>query len=95
MKIFGVMTRSDLEKLHGHLHNIGGASAKLKQAWFCVRLAQYLGEANLLMAKYRQEDTTMLEFATVCKPFADCLQLEFTAFAAIIERTKKGEVYNG
>ena len=71
MKIFEVMTRSDLEKLHGHL-----------------------GEANLLMAKYRQEDTTMFEFATVCKPLADCLQLEFTAFAAIIERTKKGEVYN-
>ena len=64
------MTRSDLEKLHGHL-----------------------GEANLLMAKYRQEDTTMLEFAAACKPFADCLQLEFTAFAAIIERTKKGEAH--
>ena len=47
------------------------------------------------MAKYRQEDTTMLELAAVCKPFADCLQLEFTAFTAIIERTKKGEVYNG
>ena len=59
------------------------------------KLHGHLGEANLLMAKYRQEDTTMLEFATVCKPFADCLQLEFTAFAAIIERTKKGEVYNG
>ena len=72
MKIFEVMTRSDLEKLHGHL-----------------------GEANLLMAKYRQEDTTLLEFAAACKPFADCLQLEFTAFSAIIERTKKGEVYNG
>ena len=72
MKIFEVMTRSDLEKLHGHL-----------------------GEANLLMAKYRQEDTTMLEFAAACKPFADCLQLEFTAFAAIIERTKKGERYEG
>ena len=59
------------------------------------KLHGHLGEANLLMTKYRQEDTTMLEFATVCKPFADCLQLEFTAFAAIIERTKKGEVYNG
>ena len=59
------------------------------------KLHGHLAEANLLMANYRQEDTTMLEFAAVCKPFADCLQLEFTAFSAIIERTKKGEVYNG
>ena len=59
------------------------------------KLHGHLAEANLLMAKYRQEDTTMLEFASVCKPFADCLHLEFTAFAAIVERTKKGEVYNG
>ena len=55
----------------------------------------YVGKAERLMANYRQEDTTMLEFAAVCKPFADCLQLELTAFAAIVERTKKGEVYNG
>ena len=55
----------------------------------------HLAEANLLMAKYRQEDTTMLEFASVCKPFADCLQLEMSAFTAIVERTKKGEFYNG
>ena len=61
----------------------------------CVRLAQYLAEANLLMAKYRQEDTTMLQFASVCKPFADSLQLEMSAFTAIVERTQKGEVYNG
>lgn len=59
------------------------------------KLHGHLGEANLLMAKYRQEDTTMLEFASVCKPFADCLQLEMSAFTAIVERTKKGEVYNG
>lgn len=31
----------------------------------------------------------------VCKPFADCLQLELSAFTAIIERTRKGEVYEG
>lgn len=72
MKIFEVMTRSDLEKLH-----------------------DYVGKAERLMANYRQEDTTMLEFASVCKPFADCLQLEMSAFTAIVERTKKGEVYNG
>lgn len=72
MKIFEVMTRSDLEKLHGHL-----------------------AEANLLMAKYRQEDTKMIEFAAVCEPFAEGLKLELKAFAAIIERTRKGEVYEG
>ena len=59
------------------------------------KLHGHLAEANLLMAKYRQEDKTMLEFAAVCKPFADCLHLEFTAFAAIVERTKKGEMYYG
>ena len=37
----------------------------------------------------------MLEFAAVCKPFADCLQLELSAFTAIVERTKKGEMYYG
>ena len=72
MKIFHVMSRRDLEQLHGHL-----------------------AEASLLMAKYRQEDTTMLEFATVCKQFEQCMKLEFSAFAAIVERIKKGEQYNG
>lgn len=70
MKIFEVMTRSDLEKLHGHL-----------------------GEANLLMTKYRQEDTTMLEFAAACKPFADCLHLGVAVFSEICKRVKKGEQY--
>ena len=59
------------------------------------KLHGHLAEANLLMAKYRQEDTTMLQFAAACKPFADCLQLEIMAFAAIVERNRKGEVYNG
>ena len=70
MKIFEVMTRSDLEKLHGHL-----------------------GEANLLMAKYRQEDTTMLEFALHCVPFEKGLQLEMAVFSEICKRVKKGEQY--
>ena len=56
------------------------------------KLHAHLAGANLLMAKYRQEDTTELEFAAVCKPFANCLLLEYNAFSAIIERTKKGEV---
>ena len=59
------------------------------------KLQGHLAEANLLMAKYRQENTTMLEFAAVCKPFADCLQLEFMAFGAIVERNRKGEMYYG
>lgn len=58
------------------------------------KLRGHLAEANLLMAKYRQEDTTMLEFAAVCKPFADCLSVEMKVFHAIVERTKKGEQYN-
>lgn len=59
------------------------------------KLHGHLAEAESVMAKYRQEDTTMLEFATVCEQFEQCMKLEFSAFAAIVERTKKGEQYNG
>ena len=60
----------------------------------CVRLAQYLAEANLLMAKYRQEDETMIEFALHCVPFEKGLQLEMAVFSEICKRVKKGEQYN-
>ncbi len=47
------------------------------------------------MANYRQEGTTLGEFALQCEEYCKLLMLELNAFAAIVERTKKGEVYNG
>lgn len=53
----------------------------------------HLAEANLLMAKYRQEDETMIEFALHCVPFEKGLQLEMAVFSEICKRVKKGEQY--
>ena len=55
----------------------------------------YVGKAERLMANYRQEGTSLGEFALQCEEYCKLLMLELNAFAAIVERTKKGEVYNG
>ena len=55
----------------------------------------YVGKAERLMANYRQEGTSLGEFAQQGEEYGKLLMLELYAFAAIVERTKKGEVYNG
>ena len=58
-------------------------------------LHSYVGKAERLMANYRQEGTSLGEFAQQCEEYGKLLMLELYAFAAIVERSKKGEIYNG
>ena len=51
----------------------------------------YVGKAERLMANYRQEGTSLGEFALQCEEYAKLLILELNAFSEIVARAKKGE----
>ena len=51
----------------------------------------YVGKAERLMASYRQEGTSLGEFALQCEEYARLLILELNAFSEIVARAKKGE----